>query len=102
MALGISKILSIDLPINFNRPYLSKSLTEFWRSWHITLSKWFRDYIYIPLGGSKVGQGKLFYNLLLTMSVAGLWHGASLNFILWGLLNGLFLFLKKKLKIILA
>ena len=98
MALGISKILSIDLPINFNRPYLSKSLTEFWRSWHITLSKWFRDYIYIPLGGSKVGQGKLFYNLLLTMSVAGLWHGASLNFILWGLLNGLFLFFEKKIK----
>ena len=92
MALGISKILSIDLPINFNRPYLSKSLTEFWRSWHITLSKWFRDYIYIPLGGSKVGQGKLFYNLLLTMFVAGLWHGASLNFILWGLLMDYFYF----------
>ena len=56
MALGVSKILSIDLPINFNRPYLSSSLTEFWRNWHITLSKWFRDYVYIPLGGSRYGK----------------------------------------------
>ncbi len=96
MALGISKILSIDLPINFNKPYLSNSLTEFWRNWHITLSKWFRDYIYIPLGGSKNGNKKLFYNLFLTMTIAGLWHGASINFILWGSLNGIFLFLEKK------
>ncbi len=96
MALGISKILSIDLPINFNKPYLSNSLTEFWRNWHITLSKWFRDYIYIPLGGSKNGNKKLFNNLFLTMTIAGLWHGASINFILWGSLNGIFLFLEKK------
>ena len=60
MALGTSKILSINLPINFNKPYLSKSLTEFWRNWHITLSSWFRDYVYIPLGGSKKGSNKLF------------------------------------------
>ena len=72
MALGVSKILSIDLPINFNRPYLSSSLTEFWRNWHITLSKWFRDYVYIPLGGSRYGNKKLFGNLFLTMSIAGL------------------------------
>ncbi len=97
MALGISKILSIDLPINFNKPYLSNSLTEFWRNWHITLSKWFRDYIYIPLGGSKNGNKKLFKNLFLTMTIAGLWHGASINFILWGSLNGIFLFLEKKI-----
>ena len=98
MALGISKILSINLPINFNKPYLSRSLTEFWRNWHITLSTWFRDYVYIPLGGSKKGSNKLFLNLILTMSVAGLWHGASFNFILWGTLNGFFLFLEKKIK----
>lgn len=97
MALGISKILSINLPINFNKPYLSSSLTEFWRNWHITLSKWFRDYIYIPLGGSKNGNKKLFSNLFITMSVAGLWHGASTNFILWGSLNGIFLFFEKKM-----
>ena len=97
MAIGISKILNIDLPINFNKPYLSSSLTEFWRNWHITLSKWFRDYIYIPLGGSKHGNKKLFSNLFLTMSIAGLWHGASINFILWGSLNGILLFLEKKL-----
>ena len=97
MALGISKILSIDLPINFNRPYLSSSLTEFWRNWHITLSKWFRDYVYIPLGGSRYGNKKLFSNLFLTMSIAGLWHGASINFILWGSMNGIFLFLEKQM-----
>ena len=97
MALGASKILSIDLPINFNKPYLSSSLTEFWRNWHITLSNWFRDYIYIPLGGSRHGNNKLFGNLFLTMSIAGLWHGASLNFILWGSLNGIFLFFEKKI-----
>lgn len=97
MALGISKILSINLPINFNKPYLSSSLTEFWRNWHITLSKWFRDYVYIPLGGSKNGKNKLFINLVTTMTIAGLWHGASLNFILWGFLNGIFLFCEKRI-----
>jgi alginate O-acetyltransferase complex protein AlgI len=96
MALGISKILGIDLPQNFNRPYLSSSLTEFWRRWHITLSKWFRDYLYIPLGGSKAGMFKKNFNLLLTMTIAGIWHGASLNFILWGFLNGVILCLEKQ------
>jgi len=95
MALGVSIILGINLPINFNKPYLSYSITEFWRNWHITLSNWFRDYIYIPLGGSKKGKSKLYLNLILTMSVAGLWHGASLNFIVWGFLNGLLLCLEK-------
>tara|TARA_A100001015_G_scaffold320563_1_gene447395 strand:+ start:1611 stop:2942 length:1332 start_codon:yes stop_codon:yes gene_type:complete len=95
MALGISNCLSIKLPINFNKPYLTNSITEFWRCWHITLSKWFRDYIYIPLGGSKKGSLKRNFNLLLTMSIAGLWHGASLNFLLWGLLNGIFLSIEK-------
>ena len=99
MALGISKILSIDLPINFDKPYHSRSITEFWRNWHITLSKWFRDYIYIPIGGSRKGNTKLYFNLIFTMSVAGLWHGASLNFILWGFLNGLILFIEKKIRV---
>tara|TARA_B100000579_G_scaffold97671_1_gene77475 strand:+ start:3267 stop:4598 length:1332 start_codon:yes stop_codon:yes gene_type:complete len=95
MALGASIILGISLPINFNKPYLTYSITEFWRNWHITLSNWFRDYLYIPLGGSKHGKFKLYFNLILTMSVAGLWHGANFNFILWGFLNGLFLCLEK-------
>ena len=98
MALGISNCLSIKLPINFNKPYLTSSLTEFWRNWHITLSNWFRDYIYIPLGGSKKRPMVRNMNLILTMSIAGLWHGASLNFILWGFLNGLILALEKYFK----
>lgn len=98
MALGISNCLSIKLPINFNKPYLTSSLTEFWRNWHITLSNWFRDYIYIPLGGSKKRPMVRNINLILTMSIAGLWHGASLNFILWGFLNGLILALEKYFK----
>ena len=95
MALGASIILGISLPQNFNKPYLSKSLTAFWRNWHITLSSWFRDYLYIPLGGSRKSKISLFFNLILVMSVAGFWHGASLNFILWGFLNGLILFIEK-------
>jgi len=101
MALGISNILSINLPINFNKPYLSQSLTEFWRNWHITLSNWFRDYLYIPLGGSRSSKSRFSFNLIFTMSIAGLWHGASLNFIIWGFLNGLFLFFEKKIGIFL-
>ncbi|MDC6465237.1 hypothetical protein PQZ38_00605 [Pelagibacteraceae bacterium] len=95
MALGISNMLGIQLPINFDRPYLSKSLTEFWRRWHITLSKWFRDYVYIPLGGSRVSKIKTNYNLILTMTVAGLWHGASWNFVLWGFAHGFLLSIEK-------
>lgn len=96
MALGASNILNIRLPINFNKPYLSQSLTEFWHNWHITLSRWFRDYLYIPLGGSKTNKIRFSFNLIFTMSVAGLWHGASINFIIWGFLNGLFLFFEKE------
>ena len=95
MALGISQLFGISLPQNFDKPYLSSSITEFWRRWHITLSNWFKDYIYIPLGGSKNGDLKTYFNLLLTMTVAGIWHGASLNFLLWGFLNGLILCFEK-------
>ena len=96
MALGTSNIFSINLPINFNKPYLTMSLSQFWRNWHITLSTWFRDYLYIPIGGSKKGVFRTFLNLIITMSIAGLWHGANFNFIIWGFLNGLILFFEKK------
>ena len=95
MALGISLIMGITLPQNFNKPYICKSLTDFWRRWHITLSTWFRDYIYIPMGGSKKGNIKMYFNLIITMMIAGAWHGASFNFILWGFLNGLILCIEK-------
>ena len=87
--------MGIQLPINFNKPYLTSSLTDFWRNWHITLSRWFKDYVYIPLGGSKNNKIVTYRNLLVTMSIAGLWHGASLNFIIWGILNGLILCFEK-------
>ncbi len=95
MALGISLIMGITLPQNFDKPYICKSLTDFWRRWHITLSTWFRDYVYIPMGGSKKGKIKMYLNLIITMIVAGAWHGASFNFILWGFLNGLILCMEK-------
>ena len=99
MALGVSKMLGINLPQNFNKPYFACSITDFWRRWHITLSSWFKDYLYIPLGGSKVVSYKIYFNLLVTMCVAGLWHGANFNFILWGFLNGLILSVERFFKI---
>ena len=84
MAIGIGNILGFDLPKNFDYPYLSTSMTEFWRKWHITLGKWFRDYVYIPLGGNRKGKYKTIRNLLLVWLFTGLWHGASWNFVLWG------------------
>ena len=95
MALGISKILGIQLPINFDAPYLSISLTDFWRKWHITLSSWFRDYLFIPMGGSRSGIIRTNLNLIITMTIAGLWHGASWNFVLWGFMHGFILSLEK-------
>ncbi len=86
MALGLGQLLGFDLPENFADPYLSRSMTEFWRRWHITLGGWFRDYVYIPLGGSRQGRGRTIRNLLAVWLLTGLWHGASWNFILWGLL----------------
>jgi alginate O-acetyltransferase complex protein AlgI len=95
MALGSSMIIGIELPINFNKPYLTGSITQFWRNWHITLSRWFKDYVFIPLGGSKKNKLITSRNLIITMSIAGLWHGASLNFIIWGFLNGIILCIEK-------
>jgi alginate O-acetyltransferase complex protein AlgI len=99
MALGVSKMLGINLPKNFNKPYFAISITDFWRRWHITLSNWFKDYLYIPLGGSRVVNFRIYVNLIITMAIAGLWHGASFNFILWGFLNGILLTAERFFKV---
>ena len=85
MAIGLGKVLGFDFPRNFNYPYISRSITEFWRRWHITLGSWFREYVYIPLGGNRVGKYRLYFNLFVVWFLTGFWHGASYNFILWGL-----------------
>ncbi len=91
MALGLARMFGIVLPINFNSPYKSASIVEFWRRWHITLSRFLRDYLYIPLGGNKRGKARRYVNLMATMVLGGLWHGASWNFVFWGLLHGFYL-----------
>lgn len=91
MALGVARMFGVRLPINFNSPYKSKSIIEFWRRWHITLSRFLRDYLYIPLGGSRRGAGRRHVNLMATMALGGLWHGASWTFVVWGGLHGLYL-----------
>jgi D-alanyl-lipoteichoic acid acyltransferase DltB (MBOAT superfamily) len=88
MARGIAKMLGINLMDNFNLPYIASSTGDFWRRWHISLSAWFRDYLYIPLGGSRKGELREARNIIISMLVSGLWHGASLNFIFWGLIHG--------------
>jgi len=90
MAIGLSKMLGFKLKDNFNAPYLATSIKEFWSRWHISLSTWFRDYVYIPLGGSRVHPFRKYINLMITFMISGLWHGANLTFILWGALHGLF------------
>ena len=95
MAIGLGKMFGFDFLENFNLPYISKSIREFWRRWHISLSSWFRDYVYIPLGGSKVSVSKMYRNLLIVFFVTGLWHGASWNFIVWGLFHGLFIVIER-------
>lgn len=95
MAIGLGKIFGFDFLENFNYPYISGSVREFWRRWHISLSSWFRDYLYIPLGGSRKGAWRTYRNLFIVFFVTGLWHGASYNFILWGLFHGVFLVLER-------
>lgn len=90
IAMGASMILGIQLMENFNSPYLSKSVAEFWRRWHISLSSWFRDYLYIPLGGNRKGKFRKFFNLMIVFLTSGLWHGAKWSFVIWGGLNGLY------------
>lgn len=95
IAYGMAKTIGIDVIQNFNKPYTSKSITEFWRRWHISLSTWFRDYVYIPLGGSKCSKLRQYINLLVTFILSGLWHGANWTFIIWGALNGFILIIEK-------
>lgn len=96
MAIGLGKVLGFKFPENFNNPYVSQSITEFWRRWHITLGSFMRDYLYIPLGGSKVkSKGRLYVNLWVVFILSGLWHGAAWNFVLWGAFHGIFLILER-------
>jgi D-alanyl-lipoteichoic acid acyltransferase DltB (MBOAT superfamily) len=88
IAIGSARVLGFRLTENFNRPYASRSISEFWSRWHISLSSWFRDYVYIPLGGNRVSRRRHFLNLLITFSTSGLWHGANWNYVFWGALNG--------------
>jgi alginate O-acetyltransferase complex protein AlgI len=91
IAIGCARILGINLMPNFNRPYFARSIREFWQRWHISLSTWFRDYLYIPLGGSRVGKSRWHANILLVFVISGLWHGANWTFLLWGALHGFYL-----------
>lgn len=95
MAMGLGEIMGFTIPKNFDYPYLSTTMTEFWRRWHITLGSWFREYIYIPLGGNRKGKAKLIRNLLIVWTLTGLWHGASWNFVLWGLTIFVLIMLEK-------
>ncbi len=91
VAIGASRMMGFEFPENFNRPYLAQNVREFWTRWHISLSSWLRDYLYIPLGGNRGAKGRTSFNLLATMLLGGLWHGAAMNFVLWGAYHGLLL-----------
>ena len=95
MAIGLGKMFGFEFLENFNYPYISKTVTEFWRRWHISLSSWFRDYIYIPLGGNRVSKLKWIRNILIVWILTGLWHGASWNFVIWGIYYGIILIIEK-------
>lgn len=95
IAIGLAACLGFTLPVNFRSPYKADSFTDFWHRWHITLSTWFRDYVYIPMGGSRHGIPRMILALLVSMTLCGIWHGAALNFLLWGLMHGLFLAFEK-------
>ncbi len=95
MAIGLGKMFGFDFPENFNFPYIARSVRDFWHRWHITLSTWFRDYVYFPLGGSRGSEFQTWRNLLIVFFTCGLWHGASWNFVIWGLFHGLFISLER-------
>lgn len=95
MAIGLGKVFGLELLENFDYPYISKSITEFWRRWHMSLGSWFRDYVYIPLGGNRVSKGKWLRNILIVWFLTGFWHGAAWNFIVWGLFYGILLLIEK-------
>ena len=87
IAIGAARIMGFKLMNNFNRPYYAKSVAEFWQRWHISLSRWFRDYLYIPLGGKRVSQARWYLNLFIVFLISGLWHGANWTFVIWGALT---------------
>ncbi len=89
IAIGVGRLFGFDLINNFRRPYLSQSITEFWKKWHISLTRWLTDYVYIPLGGNRKGKPRTYANIMATFIVSGIWHGANMTFIVWGLLHGL-------------
>ena len=91
IAIGAAEVMGFDLMTNFNFPYMSKTVAEFWKRWHISLSSWFRDYLYIPLGGKRVNKRRWFFNIIVVFLVSGLWHGASWTFVIWGALHGFYL-----------
>lgn len=97
MAIGLGEMMGFHFPENFNHPYRAMSITDFWRRWHITLSSWFKDYIYIPLGGSR--RGNVYIHLLIVFLITGIWHGANYTFLLWGLWHGGFVIIERILKI---
>ena len=99
IARGLGRLLGFNLPENFKAPFFLNSFSDFWRRWHLSFSFWIRDYIYIPLGGSRVSEVKGYFNLLITFILGGLWHGASLNFVAWGFLTGFFLSVERFLEI---
>lgn len=99
MAIGTGRLLGFDLINNFRRPYLSVCVTEFWHRWHISLSLWLKDYVYIPLGGSRCSELKTYRNIFITFLVSGIWHGANWNFIIWGMLHGVFQIIEKKFRL---
>ncbi len=95
MAVGLARIFGFRFPENFNYPYVAKSFRDFWRRWHMSLSAWFRDYVYIPLGGNKVSVSRQYFNLILVFFLCGLWHGASWNFVVWGMFHDFFLVIER-------
>ena len=95
MAIGLGRMFGFHFPENFNYPYIARSVQEFWRRWHMSLSAWFRDYVYIPLGGNRTSTGRLYFNLVLVFFLCGLWHGANWTFVIWGLYHGLFLVIER-------
>ena len=95
MAIGIGRMMGFSFPENFDNPYVSRSITEFWRRWHMTLGAFMREYLYIPLGGSRVSTGRMYFNLWFVFLMSGLWHGASWNFVLWGAYHGFFLIIER-------
>lgn len=95
MAIGLGIMIGFKFPINFNYPYIAYSITDFWRRWHISLSSWFKDYVYIPLGGNRVKVSRMYLNLIIVFALTGIWHGANWTFLVWGLFHGLFLIIEK-------